>query len=109
MSKYLEKKNILILCSVCLLMAVIGVCINFGSSFAQLQDDILLDRGDVESQVLFLSDISYSKAQVGWGNISFDKTQNNTPLTLILNGSSTVFKKGIWAHATSSIEYDISA
>ncbi len=109
MSKYLEKKNILILCSVCLLMAVIGVCINFGFSFAQLQDDILLDRGDVENQVLFLSDISYSKAQVGWGNISFDKTQSNTPLTLVLNGSSTVFKKGIWAHATSSIEYDISA
>lgn len=42
------------------------------------------------------------------GNLAVDKTQFNTPLTLVVNGSSTVFKKGIWAHATSTIEYDIS-
>jgi len=66
-------------------------------------------KDTTNQEVIFLSDINYRKAQVGWGNIALDKTQSNTPITLIVNGSSTVFKKGIWAHATSTVEYDISA
>ena len=61
-----------------------------------------------ESDVVFLSDIPYSKAQVGWGNISVDKTQDNKSLTMMVNGSTILIKKGIWAHATSTVEYDIS-
>lgn len=61
-----------------------------------------------QSQVVFLSDIPYSKAQVGWGNIAMDKTQDNIALTLKLNDYTTIIKKGIWAHATSTVEYDIS-
>ena len=61
-----------------------------------------------ESDVVFLSDIPYSKAQVGWGNISLDKTQDNKSLTMMVNGSTILIKKGIWAHATSTVEYDIS-
>lgn len=60
------------------------------------------------NKVLYLSDIPYSKGQVEWGNIALDKTQSNTALILRLNNSSTTFKKGIWAHATSTLEYDIS-
>ena len=103
------------LCFVCCAL-VLMMIMNFFNhpvySYTPIQKNVLLDKGDTENaedQVLFLSDIDYSKAQVGWGNISFDKTQSNTPLTLILDGASTVFKKGIWAHATSTIEYDISA
>lgn len=65
------------------------------------------DNSSKENQVLYLSDIPYRKAQVGWGNLSLDKTQDNAAFTMLLNGSSTVIKKGIWAHATSTIEYDI--
>lgn len=46
-----------------------------------------------ENQVVYLSDIPYSKAQVGWGNISFDKTQDNAAFTMLINGASTVVKK----------------
>ena len=61
-----------------------------------------------ENQVVYLSDIPYSKAQVAWGNVSLDKTQDNAAFSMLLNGSTTVIKKGIWAHATSTLEYDIS-
>ncbi len=67
-----------------------------------------IDLADSNSEVVFLSDIPYSKVQVGWGNIALDKTSDNTALTMLLNGSTTLIKKGIWAHATSTVEYDIS-
>ncbi|MCI8309162.1 MAG: hypothetical protein HFJ45_02900, partial [Clostridia bacterium] len=61
-----------------------------------------------EDKVVFLSDIPYSKGQTAWGSIALDKTQDNKAFTMLLNGSTTVIKKGIWAHATSTLEYDIS-
>ncbi len=92
------------------LVLLIYVMVNFfvNQTHAELLSDVLIDRGNVSEQVLYLSDITYKKAQVGWGNISFDKTQSNTSLILRFNNSSTVFNKGIWAHATSTVEYDIS-
>ena len=65
--------------------------VSLGHSYAQMLGDVLLDRGNVADQVLYLSDIPYMKAQVGWGNVSLDKTQSNTSLILVLNGYSTVF------------------
>lgn len=72
------------------------------------KDVNLSGNSNQENEVLYLSDIPYSKAQTAWGNIVLDKTTDNTALTMLLNGSTTVIKKGIWAHATSTVEYDIS-
>lgn len=58
--------------------------------------------------VLFLSDIPYRKAQIGWETIGLDKTNSNGALSLRLDGAVVTVKKGIWAHATSTVEYDIS-
>ena len=101
-----SKRSCFISCSF-LLIAIMALFINLGSSYA-MPKEVLIDRSDIKDKILYLSDITYTKAQVGWGNVALDKTQSNTPLTLIVNGSSTVFKKGIWAHATSTLEYDIS-
>ncbi|HBA37654.1 MAG TPA: hypothetical protein DCY94_02935, partial [Firmicutes bacterium] len=89
-------------------VALIGIVYNINLSYAQTLENVLIERGNVSGQIMYLSDLTFTKAQVGWGNVSLDKTQSNTPLTLVVNGASTVFKKGIWAHATSTIEYDIS-
>ena len=58
--------------------------------------------------VVYLSDIPYQKAQVDWGTLGLDKTNSNTSLILNIEGASVVVKKGIFAHATSTVEYDIS-
>ncbi len=74
----------------------------------EIANENLANINSRENQVIYLSDIPYKKGQTAWGNIALDKTNDNGSLILMLNGSSTVIKKGIWAHATSTIEYDIS-
>lgn len=106
-SKTLKSRIIYIICGVTLLIGCLIYFSNPAKSYS-LPDNILNDRGNVQDQMIYLSDIEYSKASVGWGTLTFDKTQDNAGLTLKLDGYSTVFKKGIWAHATSTIEYDIS-
>lgn len=72
--------------------------------------DIFVDNGGADSQVVYLSDIPFTKGEVGWGSLTLDKNAvDNGGLTLKLNGSATTFKKGIFAHATSTVEYDVSA
>lgn len=77
-------------------------------SYTQAIENISIDFTNVEDQVMYLSDIPYSKAEVAWGNISFDKTQDNVSFIMNIDGSAVNIKKGIWAHATSTVEYDIS-
>ena len=71
------------------------------------QKNLSFNNTTNENQVVYLSDIPYSKGQTAWGNITLDKTTDNGQLTMLLNGSTTIIKKGIWAHATSTLEYDI--
>ena len=73
------------------------------------QKNLSFNNTTNENQVVYLSDIPYSKGQTAWGNITLDKTTDNGQLTMLLNGSTTIIKKGIWAHATSTLEYDISS
>ena len=63
---------------------------------------------------VYLSDIEYDKenSKVGWGSITPDsnlETQYNHGLiTLIVDGKPKYFLKGMSAHATSTLIYDIS-
>jgi len=60
------------------------------------------------NQFIYLSDIKYQSAKVGWGSLTLDKTSSNTQITLMIEGRQAAFKKGIFAHANSQIIYDIS-
>ncbi len=61
----------------------------------------------------YLSDIEYikDKSSVEWGSITLDgnlETQHNNGLiSLIINGQKKYFLKGISAHATSTLIYDL--
>jgi len=63
----------------------------------------------------YLSDIEYikDKTSVGWGNILFDKNINtninNGLITVNIDGEKKSFMKGVLAHATSTVVYDISS
>jgi len=125
MKRTIKSKRIF--CMAFCILALIGVTIYFGNTKVNNGKiepyDLFTYNNNEESesttisnnssskenqQVVFLSDIPYSRAQIGWGEIALDKTNSNTPLILLLNNSSTTFAKGIWAHATSTVEYDIS-
>ncbi len=106
MKKIFKTKSFYIICCGILLIGIINLFLEVKPSYAQIPENVLLENNTNED-VLFLSDILYNKATVGWGTVALDKTQSNTPLILKLNNYSTVIKKGIWAHATSTVEYDI--
>ena len=58
----------------------------------------------------YLSDIPYDQAKttVGWRNVYIDKNSDGDLISLNLEGKRTYFIKGIFAHATSDVIYDIS-
>ncbi len=69
---------------------------------------VLSYNTEEDADVVYLSDIPYLKAAIGWKTIGLDKTVDNAALTMKIDGANVVVKKGIWAHATSTVEYDIS-
>ncbi len=63
------------------------------------------------NEIIYLSDIPYIKEQsnVGWGSITIDQNvEKNDMISLIVDGKKKYFLKGIGAHATSNVVFDIS-
>lgn len=108
MGKFFYKKNTMICSCMILLVAITAFLIWPKYSFAQTLENGLINYEKEEQEVIYLSDIPYMKAEIGWKTIGLDKTVDNAALTMRIDGTATVIKKGIWAHATSTVEYDIS-
>ncbi len=114
MRKLLKSKFFRVVCCVAFVGAALAGYDNVSTASLQAQGkateqkSILVDHGDMDDKVLYLSDIPYLSAKIGWGTIGLDKTSSNGALSVRLNGSTTTIKKGIWAHATSTVDYDIS-
>ena len=74
----------------------------------------LSKNNEAQDMCKYLSDIEYVKDQssVEWGSITLDSNlenqYNNGLITLIVKGKKTHFLKGVSAHATSTLIYDIT-
>lgn len=108
----ITKLCIAFLCSIallCILQIAMAYEAPLSASASETENNIFVDNGGADSDVVYLSDIPYASAKVGWGNLTLDKNGvNNGGITLNVNGSATTFQKGIFAHATSTVDYDIS-
>ncbi|HCW53608.1 MAG TPA: hypothetical protein DG753_07720 [Clostridium sp.] len=64
---------------------------------------------EVNSDCVYLSDINYvtTQSSVGYGKITKDTNIGGGTITLIVDGEGVEFKKGIGAHATSTVVYDL--
>lgn len=94
---------------VCILQVAMAYETSPSAFAAETNKNIFVDNGGADNDVVYLSDIPYANAKVGWGNLTLDKNGvNNGGITLNVNGSATTFNKGIFAHATSTVDYDIS-
>jgi len=107
LKKIIKSKIFYVICSLIGLAVIINYYSTSKYSFAQIPKNILVEPSS-ENQVVYLSDIPYLKAEIGWKTIGLDKTNDNAALVMRIDNSSVVVKKGIWAHATSTVEYDIS-
>lgn len=54
----------------------------------------------------YLSDRTPTGSSVGWGELYVDKSYDDTPLSLLMNGKEQTFDHGFWAHADSSIYFN---
>ncbi len=57
---------------------------------------------------VYVSDIDFKSYKVGYGQLVRNKTGSNTLITLKMDSSYFPFEKGIWAHASSSIDIDLT-
>lgn len=65
---------------------------------------------DDESQYKYLSDLALDtthRSQAGWGSILFDQVNGGGKITERYEGNVITFDKGIWAHATSNVYYNL--
>jgi hypothetical protein len=53
-------------------------------------------------------DVVSSMTSVGWGSLRLNKNPDNGTIELLVDGTATQFEKGIGAHATSSVVYDLT-
>ncbi|MGN0450150.1 MAG: NPCBM/NEW2 domain-containing protein [Ruminococcus sp.] len=63
---------------------------------------------EISDSFVFLSDIDYQSASIGWGVLHLDGNMSDSQISLYVDGNRIYFEKGLTAHATSTLVYDIS-
>lgn len=96
----------------CLLKLIFSFALLFAMFLLSNQEVLAVEQSE-DDKFCYLSDITYSSgSSVGWGAITYDKnldtSKNNGMITLMVDGKKKQFFKGISAHATSTLIYDIS-
>ncbi len=105
MKKSMENKKkdnrFLIKIVICLALLFIVFLLNNASSISFAKE---------EAEFCYLSDIPYvaDQSSVGWREVTLDKTPDNTALSVKVEGANYTFEKGIFAHATSTVVYDLT-
>lgn len=65
---------------------------------------------DDTSKYVYLSDLALDtthKSQSGWGSLLFDQVNGGGKITERYEGNVVTFDKGIWAHASSNVYYNL--
>lgn len=109
-------KNIGFKRTICCAVAMVLVICTVMSSFGVAALDLSFGTGkevNNEGEFVYLSDYLSNTAvtitkETGWGNIMPDQTPEQKPITMRIEGQALEFKKGIWAHATSTLVFDLS-
>lgn len=63
---------------------------------------------ETSSSSVYLSDISYESASVGWGVLHLDGNMSDSPISLYVDGNRMYFNKGVTAHASSTLIYNLA-
>lgn len=114
-----EKKNKpmqkIIAMTICCIIIITAIISNYNGKDYRLNTDsdtIMANVSAVKSEnseFIYLSDIDYieTESKSGWGSLLKDKTSANGRIQIKINGGAYSFDKGMWAHASSILMYDI--
>lgn len=69
-----------------------------------------IDTNKNSESVVYLSNLQYdnTRTQLGYGGIKINTNTDGNKIKLLVDGEAVEFDKGIGAHATSTLVYDIS-
>ncbi len=95
-------------------MAVNIVSTNSIKVMAETNDELnplTMEKQTNNSKYIYLSDLDYisNMSNTSWGSIKKDTNLDGRTITLNFEGEILEFEKGIAAHATSNVVYDVSA
>lgn len=62
-----------------------------------------------DDQYMYMSDFDPIVASVGHGTLLKDQASNGSKISLRYDGGTVTFDKGLWAHASSNLYYDLEA
>ncbi len=118
--KVLEKKQEILLVLILMVLAVLmGICfprmfisdVNKDTTLKQfaMEGNILASLENKEDTFIYLSDIDYivSQSKTAWGSILKDTTSSGSKISVKVEGAYYTFDKGMWAHASSQLVYDL--
>lgn len=76
----------------------------------EIQNTEVSTENRASNDFTYLSDIDYiaSQSKPGWGSILKDTTSAGTKISVKVENAYYEFDKGMWAHAASTLVYDIS-
>ncbi len=114
--KYNEKNfNIIskILCTLSVFIIVFTICVTIYKSNKTVVINNIEYAANIskDSTSLYLSDIPDDKYKVktsAWRDILKDQASDGSKISVKVEGGAYTFDKGMWAHATSTLVYDIS-
>lgn len=100
-------------CLFTFLIATVNVKLKDSNVVTEVEQNnrVLLNYNASDSEdVTYLSDISYIDKQsyTKWDKIRYDEASNEQKISIKIENNTFTFDKGIWAHATSQVTYDIS-
>ena len=76
------------------------------------EENIVVMAAHQSEDYKYLSDLDYitenNWSYAGWGEIKKDKNIENGQISLLVDGTRVYFSKGMGAHASSQLTYDVS-
>ena len=109
------KKKIKLFCVFICLIAIYSIFSNFTNINMEhtLKNEKIVETHQYFSNntnSVYLSDIDYIEgiSYAGWDEIRYDQINDGSKISLKIENGSFSFEKGIWAHASSQIAYDLS-
>ncbi len=118
-----DKTKILVIAIMSLFIMLATTAIYFSNNFKKYENNIsyndedpiiyrsgnsIIDEKTGLPTEAYISDIDCLESRVGWGSLGKDEDSNGNLITLKVENNLFSFNKGIFAHATSYLIYDLS-
>lgn len=107
-----RKRGIIVIILFALSFIFIGIGLELSKPVADnnIDSQVISYFASNNTDVIYLSDINYiaNQSYAGWDKIRYDEANGGNKISIRIENNIFTFDRGIWAHATSQITYDIS-